>query len=92
MEEGDAGTRPPAFSLTTSGAPKGEQLHSDKPSSTTQLTSLTFDPPLEFQRRTEWARNAPMGPQDLARSFHACYAIPRPANFFKQHETTDPSG
>ncbi|KAJ1139263.1 hypothetical protein NDU88_005638 [Pleurodeles waltl] len=51
-----------------------------------KLTLLTFDTPLEFQRAHR------VGPQDLARSLHAYYAIPRPVNSSKQHETTDPSG
>ncbi|KAJ1207881.1 hypothetical protein NDU88_003271 [Pleurodeles waltl] len=48
-----------------------------------KLTSLTFEPPVEFHEHTEWARNALMGPQYPARSLLACYVTPRPANSFK---------
>ncbi|KAJ1153321.1 hypothetical protein NDU88_006082 [Pleurodeles waltl] len=41
-----------------------------------KLTSLTFDPPLEFQRAHRVVPKRPMGPQDLTRSLHAYYAIP----------------
>ncbi|KAJ1099775.1 hypothetical protein NDU88_004871 [Pleurodeles waltl] len=54
-----------------------------------KLTSLSFDPPLEFQRAH---RITLTGPQDPGRSLPFCYVTPRPVKFFKQHKLTDPSG
>ncbi|KAJ1128118.1 hypothetical protein NDU88_006497 [Pleurodeles waltl] len=57
-----------------------------------KLTDITFDPPLEFQRAHRLAPRDKMGRATLAQSEHACCAMDRLANCYRQPEHKAHSG
>ncbi|KAJ1089372.1 hypothetical protein NDU88_002523 [Pleurodeles waltl] len=56
-----------------------------------KLTSLDFDPPIEFQRAHRVGPKRPATPQDLEQSLRAYYSTTRLVKYFKRHANTDPS-
>ncbi|KAJ1158909.1 hypothetical protein NDU88_011581 [Pleurodeles waltl] len=56
-----------------------------------KLTSLDFDPPIEFQRAHRVGPKRPATPQDLDQPLRAYYGTTRLVKYFKRHANMDPS-